>query len=83
MLSQTNYKVIDGGFIPYAGKMILRLINDLKNHNDSFYSVKRDFPNYDLCLGNYSDKIMIELLNEDLIKEFYANEGTKIQIKYQ
>ena len=83
MLKKSPYKLLDRGFVPYASKNFIKWIQDKKKYKDSYYETKKIYPKYDVALSNISNKVLLEFINEDLVKDFYAHEGTKTYIKQE
>ena len=83
ILKKSEYKVLDFGFVPYASNKFLKWVTNIKKYKDSFYETKHIFPSYDILISNIGDKVLIEFVNPELVKEFYAHEGTTVYEKYK
>ena len=75
ILTANKIKFYDQGFIPFLAGFFISTKKSLKEHGDSHYIEKRLLPEYDVILTNLGTEIITQLLNENLLKEFYAREN--------
>ena len=70
-----NYRVLDLGFVPFVPAFVLQYYKDRNMKGDSLFTAKDTYHNYDLMLCNFRQKVYIQLINKELIKQFYAHEN--------
>ena len=71
---ERGYKVLELGFMPFFSQYILDSLQGAKKHQDAQYICKHVYSQYDVGVANFFSKPMLVLVNEELLKDFYANE---------
>ena len=62
--------------MPFFSYIFFNMIKCAKEHKDAEYFAKYEYTKYDVVIGNLGDKPLILVVNDELLKEFYANEVT-------
>ena len=75
ILTANKIKFYDQGFIPFLSGFFITSKKSLQEHGDSHYVEKRLLPEYDVILTNLGTQIILQLINENLLKEFYTREN--------
>jgi hypothetical protein len=57
------------------------MTRDRDTYGDTAKSLKEVYPHFDVGIGNIHNQAMIEIINPDLIKEFYRNANENSYIK--
>lgn len=68
-----GYKTFIHPFRPLGSNVRDMMRRDQKLYGDSVKSFKEMYPNFDVLIGNIYNETTLELVNPDLIKEFYKN----------
>ena len=74
-LAHKPYRVHFAKFIPFLSEIMTKVYYDTKNHNDAYYTEKRQSKDLDLLYCNFGKDVMMIIINPTLIKELYALDG--------
>ena len=69
-----GYKVKVYPFAPFYSVIQKLTKEDEKQKGDPFYTVKHEYSQYDIVLSNLLNRPLVEVVQPNLIKEFFTNE---------
>ena len=72
-LKNMGYKVNALPFIPFRFSFLEIFHRDAKKSGDPFKFWKTVCPNYDISVGNYLEKVIIDISHPDFLKHYYSN----------
>jgi cytochrome P450 len=80
MFRKQGYKVLEFPF-SFFDPPVMKVYNKKNNTNDSLAYVKENYPKYDVVVMNFANRVIVDIINPELVKHFLANDKIMIYPK--
>lgn len=82
LAKRLGYSVYEEKLAYLSGSTLVTMSKGKKLHGDALHFEKLIHPHFDITVGNLADKLLITLINPELIKDFLKAESISRYTKY-